>query len=278
VSPELRLRMEENPRQHRFTLVLTRGEDAKVILSGDKATCAAAPVVREAYSPELFAEMRTRRIAVLTYHKYPGTDWLEEEFREQQVQLSGGETVGMKLAERGTMLSNRLWVREVRKLSEGGRQTAILSTNYEADYAELAVSLFARWSQENFFKYMREHYGLDRLVEHGTETIPDSVRVVNPAWRKLDGQIRTLSGRRQRLLAQFAALGLEGDLSVSDVAATSGRRRSYRRTSSIPPNNRRSGNRSVRAHRITSPSQNCRKPTASPACCPSGNTFSIRSS
>jgi len=218
VSPELRLRMEENPRQHRFTLVLTRGEDAKVILSGDKATCAAAPVVREAYSPELFAEMRTRRIAVLTYHKYPGTDWLEEEFREQQVQLSGGETVGMKLAERGTMLSNRLWVREVRKLSEGGRQTAILSTNYEADYAELAVSMFARWSQENFFKYMREHYGLDRLVEHGTETIPDSVRVVNPAWRKLDGQIRTLSGRRQRLLAQFAALGLEGDLSVSDVA------------------------------------------------------------
>jgi hypothetical protein len=196
VSPELRLRMEENPRQHRFTLVFDR----------------------EAYSPELFAEMRTRRIAVLTYHKYPGEDWPVEEFRERQVQLSGGETVGMKLAERGTMLSNRLWVREVRKLSEGGHQTAILSTNYEADYAELAVSMFARWSQENFFKYMREHYGLDRLVEHGTEAIPDSVRIVNPAWRRLDGQIRTLSGRRQRLLAQFAALGLEGDLPASAVA------------------------------------------------------------
>ena len=59
VAPELRRRMEENPWQHRFTLVLTRGEDAKAILSGDKATCAAAPVVWEAYSPELFAEMRT---------------------------------------------------------------------------------------------------------------------------------------------------------------------------------------------------------------------------
>jgi hypothetical protein len=40
------------------------------------------------------------------------------------------------------------------------KQTAILST----DYARLAASMFARWSQENFFRYMRQHYGLDRLV------------------------------------------------------------------------------------------------------------------
>jgi hypothetical protein len=195
VAPELRQRMEVNPRQHRFTLVFDR----------------------EAYSPELFAEMRTRRIAVLTYHKYPGQDWPVEEFRECQAELSGGERVRMQLAERGTRLSNQLWVREVRRLSAGGHQTAILSTNYEADHVGLAVSMFARWSQENFFKYMREHYGLDRLVEHGTEAIPGPVRVVNPAWRKLDGQIRTLSGKRQCRLAEFAVLGLEGNLSASEV-------------------------------------------------------------
>ena len=27
---------------------------------------------------------------------------------------------------------------------------------------------------------MREHYGLDRLVEHGTELVPDVTQVVNP--------------------------------------------------------------------------------------------------
>jgi hypothetical protein len=161
--------------------------------------------------------MRAKRIAVVTYHKYPGEDWPAEEFSEQTVELGGGAVVPMKLAERGTRLSNGLWVRQVRKLSAGGKQTAILSTDYEADYTRLAASMFARWSQENFFKYMREHYGLDRLVEYGTEAVPDSVRVVNPAWRQLDSQVRTLTGKRQRLLVQFAAQGLQGELSESEV-------------------------------------------------------------
>jgi len=195
LSPEWQKRMEGNPRQHRFTLVFDR----------------------EAYSPELFAEMRAKRIAVVTYHKYPGEDWPAEEFSEQTVELGGGAVVPMKLAERGTRLSNGLWVRQVRKLSAGGKQTAILSTDYEADYTRLAASMFARWSQENFFKYMREHYGLDRLVGYCTEAVPDSVRVVNPAWRQLDSQVRTLTGKRQRLLVQFAAQGLQGELSESEV-------------------------------------------------------------
>ena len=38
----------------------------------------------------------------------------------------------MQLAERGTLLSNRLWVREIRKQNPSGRQTAILSTDYRA--------------------------------------------------------------------------------------------------------------------------------------------------
>lgn len=195
ISPELQKRMEDNPRQHRFTLVFDR----------------------EAYSPELFAEMQAKRIAVVTYHKYPGEDWPGEEFSEQTVELGGGAVVSMKLAERGTRLSNGLWVRQVRKLSAGGKQTAILSTDYVADYTRLAASMFARWAQENFFKYMREHYGLDRLVEYGTEAVPDSVRVVNPAWRQLDSQVRALTGKRQRLLVQFAAHGLQGELSESEV-------------------------------------------------------------
>jgi hypothetical protein len=64
---------------------------------------------REAYSPEFFAEMKARRIAILSYRKYPGEDWPVEEFVASGVRLASGEEVTMKLAERGTMLSNRLW-------------------------------------------------------------------------------------------------------------------------------------------------------------------------
>jgi len=77
--------------------------------------------------------------------------------------------------------------------------------------------MFARWSQENFFRYMRQHYGLDRLAEYGTESIPDTVRVVNPAWRQLDRQIHSLSGQRQRGLATFGSHSLEAELSETAV-------------------------------------------------------------
>ena len=43
----------------------------------------------------------------------------------------------MQLAERGTRLSNRLWLREIRKQSPSGRQTAILSTDYRASAGRL---------------------------------------------------------------------------------------------------------------------------------------------
>src|ERR1700694_5049887 len=82
------------------------------------------------------------------------------------------------------------WVREVRKLGADGHQVSIVSTNFLGDAASQAVALMARWSQENFFKYMREHFGLDALVQYGTEEIPATVTVVNPAWKQLNAEGR----------------------------------------------------------------------------------------
>jgi len=108
-------------------------------------------------------------------------------------------------------------VREIRKLTDSGHQTPILTTNFQAPLTALAVSLFARWSQENFFRYMREHYSLDRLVEYGTEPVPDAISVVNPQWRKLDSQIRSKTGQRYRLTAQFGALALSEQPTESEL-------------------------------------------------------------
>jgi len=194
-TPEQERRLAEDARTHWFTLVFDR----------------------EGYSPELFAQMWKKRIAILSYHKFPQDDWPREECTTHGVLLPGGETVTMQLAERGSQLSNKLWLREIRKLTDSGHQTSILTTNFQAPMTTLAVSLFARWSQENFFRYMREHYSLDRLIEYGTEPIPDAISVVNPAWRKLDSQIRSQAGQRYRLAAQFGALALSEDPTESQV-------------------------------------------------------------
>ncbi len=174
---------------------------------------------REGYSPGLFLRLKEKRIAILTYHKHPDPDWSEEEFTPRTLIHPNGETSVVRLAERGTCLSNGLWVREVRRLDERGHQTAILSTDYRSDLTLLAAAMFARWNQENFFKYMREHFGLDRLVEYGISPLPDTTRLVNPAWRALDSQARRLTGELTRQRANFAAHTLRPEQSDPAAAA-----------------------------------------------------------
>jgi hypothetical protein len=163
---------------------------------------------REGYSPALFAELKEQRIAILTYRKFETELWESAEFKSCQVRLISGQQVTMEMAERGVQLSNKLWVREVRHLTEKGHQRSILCTDYRCELTQIAGATFARWCQENFFKYMCQHYNLDRLVEYGTEAIPDTTRVVNPAWRQLDSQVRRQNGLLSRELAQFAQIQL----------------------------------------------------------------------
>jgi predicted nucleic acid-binding Zn-ribbon protein len=174
---------------------------------------------REGYSPVFLQTLKKKRIACLTYHKYPGEDWPQEEFFPGRVNLASGACVDMRLAERGTFLGGKVWVREIRKHTDSGHQTSVLSTDYRSDPGPMAAAMFARWSQENFFKYMREHYGLDRLVDYATEEIPDTTKVVNPAYRRLDGQVRSKRGHLTRKLAAFSAMGLKGEIEPEKVAA-----------------------------------------------------------
>jgi len=167
---------------------------------------------REGYSPVFFKEMwGEHRIACLTYHKYPKEDWAVAEFQERRVKLPHGEEVRMKIAERGTHVGGAkkgLWVREVRKLSESGHQTAIVSTDYQADSELLALRLFARWSQENFFQYMMQHFDIDALATYEVTPADETHKVVNPAYRKLQGEIKRKAGQLGRKQKEFGELSL----------------------------------------------------------------------
>ena len=177
---------------------------------------------REGYSPAFFREMwRQHRIACITYHKYPKEAWRESWFTEVQATMPGGEIVTMKLAEMGSWIGGRdegLWVREVRKLTTGGHQTSLISTAYSQLGLENAAYLFSRWRQENFFRYMMEHFAIDALNEYRTEAIPGSNRpVVNPAWRELDRQSRSLKAKLTQRQARFAALTLHPQAEPSHI-------------------------------------------------------------
>ena len=46
-------------------------------------------------------------------------------------------------------------------------------------------------------------------MEYGTEPVPDLTLAVNPAWRKLNSQLRAEAEKRRRQLALFGALDLQ---------------------------------------------------------------------
>ena len=196
ISPEHQQRMDHDALMPRFTVVFDR----------------------EGYSPDLFEALQKRRIAVLSYHRYPGENWEAREFEPKVVTLANGESVQMNLAERGTQLPKGLWIREVRKLTAGGEQISLVSTHGGLEAEALAAALFARWSQENFFRYMRQNYALDRLVEFGAEDISDTEVTVNPAWQVLNRDVRKQHEELQKARAQFAAASLTDP--VSDAAIT----------------------------------------------------------
>jgi len=164
---------------------------------------------REGYSPHLFKQLwEEYHIACITYHKFPKTTWDKEAFTPYRVEMPNGEIVEMLLAERGTRIGSgqdALWVREVRKLTESGHQTSLISTAFQSDCWRDAAFMFNRWVQENFFAYMKQNYAIDALEECGVEEFPDPKRVVNPEYRRLESKRRGLQNKLNRKYAEIKA-------------------------------------------------------------------------
>lgn len=48
--------------------------------------------------------------------------------------------------------------------------------------------MFARWSQENFIKYMRQHYNIDRLIDYSlAQHSRNQKELVGAEWLKENG-------------------------------------------------------------------------------------------
>jgi hypothetical protein len=173
---------------------------------------------REGYSPAFFKEMWQKRIACYTYRKYAKDKWPEYEFKDTEVVFPNGEVGKMRLAERGVYFKGpKLWVREIRKLTDTGHQTSLITTDYANDSAQVAGRMFSRWSQENFFKYMMKHYGIDRLIDYGVEKIDETIKVVNPRYRYIESKIRSKNSKLSRKRAEYGALILESEIEETKV-------------------------------------------------------------
>jgi hypothetical protein len=173
---------------------------------------------REGYSIDFFIYLAEQRIAFCSYRKNVKEDWGEEEFADYEVVTPGGETEIMQLAERETVLyakkekgekQKEITVREIRKKTASGHQTAIITTNHILSMVQIALFMFARWGQENFFKYMVESFGIDSITSYFKNLIPDISSVVNPEYRELDRQHKQVTTQIKNKKLKYAEISLQ---------------------------------------------------------------------
>jgi len=175
---------------------------------------------REGYSPEFFRQMWEKHsICCITYHKYPDEDWPQVEFQQTEITMPGGEEVTHNLAWRESIIGSakkKLRVMEVRKLTKSGHQISVISPAEASLKVDFCGLLFNRWCQENFFRYMMLEYAIDVLSCHDLEELPETQRVINPRWRRLDSECRSLRGKLARKEHQFGQIELDSELRKKD--------------------------------------------------------------
>ena len=193
---------------------------------------------REGWSPRLFRELRALGIAVVTWIKGSQAQrWPDSDFREAVIPVrapGGSARLEGQLAERPYDLGAgcqareiRFWIdRRVRGTGQRGqprkplelagrpgpeqRQPALLTTHPDLTAEQAAGLLRSRWTQENFFQYLRAEFGLDTLPEHALVEVEADAWVVNPARRTIDKalkQARNTVGNLRRKLALQADAG-----------------------------------------------------------------------
>jgi len=102
-------------------------------------------------------------------------------------------------------LHGELRSRQVTRLCDSGHQTQVITSRWDLSDFEVADRMFERWRQENFFKYMREEFLLDALVDYQIEP-EDPTRIVrNPERRALDKEIRSARADVATLEREYGA-------------------------------------------------------------------------
>ena len=154
---------------------------------------------REGWSPKLFAKWKAQGFDVLTYRKGKQSRW-QKRFFTTVKGVVGGEKVEYRLAEREVKLPNGLKVREIRRRTDDGHQTAVITTNEKLRLLAVAHRMFSRWRQENFFRYMRHEFALDHLCTYEVEPADPKRIVTHPERARLEKKLKAVRGIRTRLL------------------------------------------------------------------------------
>ncbi len=166
---------------------------------------------RGGWSPALFKQMIKDRFGILTYRKGKCRRIGAHRFKLCTARIDGRQ-VEYRLHDQGVrFLKGTLRLRQVTRLTDDGHQTHVLTTQWNLPAIEVAYRMFERWRQENFFKYMREEFLLDALVDYTVEPDDPTRTVPNPERKALDKQIRDARAQVAKLEQAYGAAAADNE-------------------------------------------------------------------
>ncbi len=158
---------------------------------------------RGGYDGKLFAWLKGERIGFITYQR--GNPKLPSEAFSRCETRFEGRRVRWFIAEDEVRIGGSgPWRRIVIGAKDGHQTPIITSLGPEIGAARIACLMFARWRQENLFKYMGEHQGLNCLASYAGGPADADTQIPNPERKRLDRQIAEL---RKQAAVRRAELG-----------------------------------------------------------------------
>lgn len=161
---------------------------------------------RGGYDSKLFIWLKEEKIDFITYQT--GSPKLpREKFQRRECHFEG-RRVRLWLAEDTVTIKKTGPWRRIVVRKPDGYQVPILTTlpaQQEGGVAptKIACLIFARWRQENFFKYATEHQGLDNLLGYSFEPADGERLVPNPELRTLERELKLKRQQAARLRGEL---------------------------------------------------------------------------
>ena len=201
-----------NDQQGRPLLFVTEEANASLAQALPRVVAAIRRVVGErrftvvfdrgGFDGKLFTWLQQKGIAFITYQR--GEPQLPVEHFQRRECRFEGRRVRMQLAEDTARVGGAGPWRRIVVRTKDGHQTPVLTSRTTVAAARIACLMFARWRQENFFKYSKEHHGLDQLLGYAWAEADGTRLVPNPERKQVE---RELKAKRQELAQRKATLG-----------------------------------------------------------------------
>jgi len=146
---------------------------------------------------------------LLTYRKGRFRHVAEKRFVLRKARLEGRRVEYLLHDQAARFLKGKLRLRQVTRLTETGHQTAVLTSRWDLRDIVVAYRMFERWRQENFFKYMRQEFLIDALVDYVAEPDDPNRSIPNPVRKAVDKELRKARSRFAKLQEQYGSAALD---------------------------------------------------------------------